>query len=60
MSAFIVLLPILLIFGWAAWAYNRLTHASNQQAEAWRGADVQLEKRLSLRSPRFIFTASRI
>ena len=51
MSSFIVLLPILLIFGWAAWAYNRLVHAKNQQAEAWSGVDVQLKKRSDLVPP---------
>ena len=51
MSAFIVLLPILAIFGWAAWAYNRLVQARNQQAEAWSGVDVQLKKRSDLVPP---------
>ena len=51
MSAFLVLLPVLLLFGWAAWAYNRLIHARNQQAEAWSGVDVQLKKRSDLVPP---------
>lgn len=51
MSSFLVLIPVLLVFGWAAWAYNRLVFARNQQAEAWSGVDVQLKKRSDLIPP---------
>ena len=51
MSAFIVLLPVLLIFAWAAVCYNKLVTARNQQAEAWSGVDVQLKKRADLIPP---------
>ena len=51
MSSLIVLVPVLLIFAWATWAYNRLVHARNQQAEAWSGVDVQLKKRSDLVPP---------
>jgi len=47
----IVLLSVLLILGGAAWAYNRLVQARNQQAEAWSGVDVQLKKRSDLVPP---------
>lgn len=48
MSSLLVLLPVLLIFAWAAICYNRLVSARNQQAEAWSGVDVQLKKRADL------------
>ena len=51
MSSFLVLGPVLLFFAWAAWAYNRLVQARNQQAEAWSGVDVQLKKRSDLVPP---------
>lgn len=51
MSSLIVLVPVLLIFAWATWAYNRLVQARNQQAEAWSGVDVQLKKRSDLVPP---------
>lgn len=51
MSSLFVLFPTLLVFGWAAWAYNRLVQAKNQQAEAWSGVDVQLKKRADLVPP---------
>jgi LemA protein len=51
MTSFFVLLPVLLFFAWAAWAYNRLVRARNQQAEAWSGVDVQLKKRSDLVPP---------
>lgn len=51
MTSFFVLLPVLLIFGWAAWVYNRMARARNQQAEAWSGVDVQLKKRSDLVPP---------
>jgi LemA protein len=51
MSSLIVLVPVLLFFGWATWAYNRMVRARNQQAEAWSGVDVQLKKRSDLVPP---------
>ena len=51
MSSFLVLGPVLLFFAWAAWAYNSLVQARNQQAEAWSGVDVQLKKRSDLVPP---------
>ncbi|MFZ4775912.1 MAG: LemA family protein [Terrimicrobiaceae bacterium] len=51
MTSFFVLIPVLLFFGWATWAYNRLIKARNQQAEAWSGVDVQLKKRADLIPP---------
>ncbi len=51
MSALIVLLPVLLIFAWAAICYNKLVNARNQQAEAWSGVEVQLKKRADLIPP---------
>lgn len=51
MSSLIVLVPVLLFFGWATWAYNRMVQARNQQAEAWSGVDVQLKKRADLVPP---------
>ncbi|MCX6970974.1 MAG: LemA family protein [Verrucomicrobia bacterium] len=51
MSSLIVLVPVLLFFGWATWAYNRMVQARNQQAEAWSGVDVQLKKRSDLVPP---------
>jgi LemA protein len=50
-SSFFVLGPVLVFFAWAAWAYNRLVAARNQQAEAWSGVDVQLKKRSDLVPP---------
>ena len=51
MSSLVVLVPVLLFFGWATWAYNRMVQARNQQAEAWSGVDVQLKKRSDLVPP---------
>ena len=51
MSSFFVLVPVLLFFAWATWAYNRMVQARNQQAEAWSGVDVQLKKRSDLVPP---------
>ena len=51
MSSLIVLIPVLLVFAWATWVYNRLVRARNQQAEAWSGVDVQLKKRSDLVPP---------
>ena len=51
MTSFFVLLPVLLFFAWATWAYNRMVGARNQQAEAWSGVDVQLKKRSDLVPP---------
>lgn len=51
MTVLLVLVPVLLFFGWAALAYNRLVKARNQQSEAWSGIDVQLKKRADLVPP---------
>lgn len=48
MTSLLVLVPVLLFFGWATWAYNRMVQARNQQGEAWSGVDVQLKKRSTL------------
>lgn len=51
MTSFFVLVPVLVFFAWATWAYNRLVAARNQQAEAWSGVDVQLKLRSDLVPP---------
>lgn len=51
MTVLLVLVPVLLFFGGATVAYNRLVRARNQQSEAWSGIDVQLKKRSDLVPP---------
>jgi LemA protein len=51
MTVLFVLVPVLLLFGWASLAYNWLVRARNQQSKAWSGIDVQLKKRADLIPP---------
>ena len=43
-----VILLLIALMGWSAWAYNRLVRLRNQVSEAWAGIDVQLQRRYDL------------
>src|SRR5262245_61138073 len=48
MGSWIVLVLVVLVLLWAAWAYNRLVAYRNRVEEGWSQIDVQLRRRYDL------------